>query len=240
MKQTAIKAVIVAAICFVIGFVVGYGLSASREVPVADSPTGAVIRPVPSPDAPMSKRKPTAKAAIDLSAAATCEERERFLAGQIRDLNRKAFKQSEQMAELFTEAYGVPVPWPDQMQEKYSPKGFESILQEVIESCALPYELVRMDCSEPPCLAAIRITGVGDNSLTGCPAWQKHFGNTFSGASGVVIDCGDDTEEEVMFPQAPWTERYNEMSASEKKNASKRFHYRLKQLKDGWECRSGK
>ena len=141
------------------------------------------------------------------------------------------------MADLAEEAYGVPVPWPDDTPEQYGADTVGRVIPEMAETCGLPIELANLECDEPPCIAALRILGPLDlGELTHCPAWADRYGAAMSGTSGMEIDCGDRTTENGMFLATPWTEFYDSLDAEERENWHKRFRARQNDLKKQWEC----
>lgn len=87
-------------------------------------------------------------------------------------------RQHEKLIAAYEEDLGGgPVPWPDEVEERFSPAGFTARAEAAFAECGIPGDLVAVDCAEAPCLMVVRLhefDAMGE-LLTDCPAWSRHY-----------------------------------------------------------------
>lgn len=91
-----------------------------------------------------------------------------------------------------------PISWPEAVDEKYGESHFTEVITGYVEGCALRGSTVlSIDCSEPPCIAAIRTpptkwkVGARNRWIQECPAWAASYGPTATQATGLVSCTGE-------------------------------------------------
>lgn len=67
----------------------------------------------------------------------------------------------------------APLPFPANAPEAQTPRGFPRLVEDVVQKCGMPLQVLRVDCAEYPCIAWVRATsphpaGFG---VSGCRAW---------------------------------------------------------------------
>lgn len=74
---------------------------------------------------------------------------------------------------------GEGFPFPANLREPYTPKGFENVALRAVRECGMPLSVVAIDCSEFPCIAWTRVTGPTEPeqpfSMEGCAPWTEAF-----------------------------------------------------------------
>lgn len=138
------------------------------------------------------------------------------------------------------EREGVPLTWESAgLPGSYSPERFKETVAKAIEQCELPAEVVEIDCTQPPCILAMRVdrTEWRDNPMHKCAAWVDAFGQMRSQSNG-NSSCPDGTSEwhSVM---APVWKGWGESGSDVWENAVKRWKTRRDELLSNWECKGG-
>lgn len=139
-------------------------------------------------------------------------------------------------AELEQALFGDPIPWPDEVEERYRPEAFEAHVRQAVEACAPPVEITGFDCSEPPCFVLLRATGPGwyAGLVDDCPAWSEVYGTeTSSFSTGVRCPAGA-AERMAMIGPAP-AALLGEDAALEERWVLRRDQ-RIQEAKLGWTC----
>ncbi len=97
--------------------------------------------------------------------------------------------------QVISEALAIPPnAWP---QREYAaselPDNWGRAIDEVFASCDIPGELVLTDCSEPPCVAAMRGATGGEihDALGRCPAYLEAFPESEVGPAPMSVQCED-------------------------------------------------
>lgn len=221
-----------------IGFVVGDRLG--RDDPAnfseAAAPYGPKQQGVPGYPADY----PTALAKSEpVAGDEFCERRAAALARDVKRLKEQVALQQRWADELALEAFGVPFQWTDRIPEKYTPKFFESVLEEAIKTCAQDIVVMNLDCSEPPCIAQLsKLKSMSDHYIPNCESWAKHYGAA-SSMSSSKVECGDGRSESVVQISPPMTELLEILGPKANDNWQKRFKARHNALRDQWICRDG-
>ncbi len=133
-------------------------------------------------------------------------------------------------------ATGEAIPWPEDRPERFRQAGYRAALEEAIDSCAPPVELVGLDCDEPPCVALLR-TGQDwhDALVNRCPTWRDRYGTTVSQSVG-EIDCEDGSTEQIAM-LSPYDEEWEDgLGKEELGEVRQRLRHRWEQLRGDWTC----
>lgn len=120
---------------------------------------GAAVEAAPLPDDPQARAEALQAQIAALSSQ--LEKTESALAEQ-RFAGQLAQGQLEQLQ-------GPPSPWPDDVPDALSPAGFEEGLRDVLGE--LPVKIEQVDCTEYPCVGAVRFVGEG-----GLDEWGDQVG----------------------------------------------------------------
>ena len=69
----------------------------------------------------------------------------------------------------------APIPFPASAPEALTPRGFPRLVEDVVQKCGMPLQVLRVDCEEYPCIAWVRAAsphpaGFG---VSGCRAWTE-------------------------------------------------------------------
>jgi|GEM_PF-5468122 len=73
----------------------------------------------------------------------------------------------------------VPLSFPAELPEPFTPKGFEQVAFRAASECGMGLDVVALDCSEFPCIAWTQAKDdtVTKFSMTGCAPWEEAFQN---------------------------------------------------------------
>jgi hypothetical protein len=152
---------------------------------------------------------------------------------------------------------GVPIPWTKDIPAQFREERFQAIVAEALDELQAPAELVGFDCSEPPCIAKLRVLSGSSVGFSGSKAWKKSFGRGHGG-SQVSVDCGDGRAERIQLVVPLWDgkndpatmsleehseyqrkrflKRFDGTRSEEDKNRDRRLGHRLRKLREGWTC----
>ena len=158
------------------------------------------------------------------------------LQARIADLKAELEMQKKDIRWLEREMYGTPIPWPDDVDEKYRPEVFKRDFAQIAEECGLPQDLVGFDCDEPMCHAIMkRPAGPHETGDTpwyfSCAAWTDLYGAGVTSASGTV-ECADGSSEGYLLLGPIW----EDLAEDDKANYTKRRWTRWHEVKNEWVC----
>jgi len=128
-----------------------------------------------------------------------------------------------------------PIEWPNDVPEAYRPENFRKTVLQILNDCSVPAELVKVECDEPPCIAALRL---GDEPaereiLGDCPLWQETYGGRHAiTQSHKTVACADESTERAAFVYRFWPAIYQKHGGT----MLRRLGERVRQLRDHWEC----
>ncbi len=130
-----------------------------------------------------------------------------------------------------------PFPWPAGVDPKFR-EGFGPNVATAIQACRPKVELRFIDCSEPPCIAAMR-QKVGfdrDQLVWSCPSWLEVYGPTVSSATDVLTCEGGGRERIWLLSphMAGWLDSLDEAT---REAHTARLYRRWEEMKTGWSCR---
>ena len=131
-----------------------------------------------------------------------------------------------------------PVAWPDGRPEKFTEAGLRGLLEQGLQDCDVPAELVGFECGEPPCVALLRTSDDGwhDALVNNCATWTEAYGTTVSMDTGRA-DCGGGDEEAYALLSPYDHEWREELDKEESGNLGDRLQERWAAIKADWECR---
>ncbi len=100
--------------------------------------------------------------------------------------------------------FGQPLAWPGQVRHELSSSGFRDQVERALGECDPDVDLIDIDCSEPPCLALLRIRSEDWRTqlVTQCAPWSDPFGTETSGIS-FSVTCTDGSTEQAEMIGAP-------------------------------------
>lgn len=129
------------------------------------------------------------------------------------------------------ELYGTPVPWPDEVPEHLSARGFQAILAQSLDACQVPAELIDFACDEAPCLAMLRPAKIDWiwSLIRDCPTWGERF-RRVPLQHDFWVTCGDRSERVVVL--APFWKDF----PGDRQAMLKRLAARVEQIRSGWQC----
>lgn len=180
-----------ALIVLALGFTVGFMRAPRNEAATASAPEAVVAEPASVPSAPSgSSPRPDVEARLEKQ-----EEENQRLERRLRELELglAAARSSAgtetpqvmlppsgaQTADAVPPEPDVPLPFPTELSEAYTPKGFEDVTLRSTRECGMPLSVVAIDCSEFPCIAWTRVTGPNETgepfSMDSCGPWAEVF-----------------------------------------------------------------
>ncbi|MEM6926025.1 MAG: hypothetical protein AAF602_03775, partial [Myxococcota bacterium] len=108
-----------------------------------------------------------------------------------------------QLEALRAEQRLVRNPWPtdDPVWDGQRPDEWNETMEEVFEACDLPADVVVTDCSEPPCVAALRVDdpdALGE-AILACEPFLDAFPQPEAGLTPLAVPCGDGRFDRMML-----------------------------------------
>lgn len=187
MDDRVLRVVVVFVIAFLSGLATGTwwhrGMQ-SMEQTEAETPAAAVPAPVaPAVSRPEAAEEPPPEATEDPRIAA--------LEAEVARLQERLRASAGQGAR---EGLG----WPPDRPEQFTARGFPRTFDLALSVCRPPAVLVGYDCSEPPCIAKLRVEDGWHSTLMNC----GDFGDTFGPSVDLAtfgIDCPDASPERVAL-----------------------------------------
>jgi hypothetical protein len=133
--------------------------------------------------------------------------------------------------------FGPPLAWPTQVPHALSATGFRDQVEIALGECDPDVDLIDIDCSEPPCLALLRIRSERwrDQLVTECSRWSEPFGAQTSGSS-FSVTCADGSEEQAEMLGAPLRKILGETADEQAEAMSTRLQARMLAAKLHWAC----
>ena len=99
---------------------------------------------------------------------------------------------------LEEEAYGTPIPFPEELEPAFQPEGFRAAVDELVLECPeLGLSRPLVDCEEYPCHVFFEIdpdttAGFDSFGLNRCPAWAQRMGDGGAGVTnGSLVRDGE-------------------------------------------------
>jgi hypothetical protein len=141
-------------------------------------------------------------------------------------------------------AEGVPIPWSEvHGGPQFLPEAFEAAMASAEADCP-GVDIVRVDCSEPPCLAWVQTPPIenewdirarveAEMALVRCQKWARAYGGYES--STFDVDCdGTFVHANVLGP--PRRYAFGEHDPEFDANVDKRLRARRSAVPDSWPC----
>lgn len=179
-----------------------------------------------------------ARAAPPSAPAASAPASER----RVRELEEENARLRGQIADMEAEWRGTPLPWPEGLPEPLTPSGFERTVRRAVAECAPELEIVRFECSEPPCLTVLRVDDAPPNwwneLVNQCPTWVDAYTSGVASGSGSAV-CEDGREEhyQLLGWSLSLADGQDPVPREVTENRSKRFMTRVKAVEESWRCR---
>ena len=216
---------------FVVVLVLGFGIAlfvGYTTVPVAGEPLGSLDEA--SPEDPAEPEEPAAS-------GRTRDELDATLLARSTEL-QKEIDATEKLARTYEEQlYGAPLAWPKQVPYALSWPGFRDQVDRALGECDPDVDLVGFDCSEPPCLALLRIRSEDwrGKLITECAPWSQAFGTLTSGVS-FSVTCTHGSEERAEMIGAPLHKVLGESAEPQAEAMSRRLQARRLKQQIRWVC----
>jgi hypothetical protein len=133
--------------------------------------------------------------------------------------------------------FGPALAWPRQVPHELSEAGFRDQVEIALGGCDPDVDLIGFDCSEPPCLALLRIRSEDWRAqlVTGCAPWSRSFGTQTSGISFSVA-CADGSEERAEMIGAALQKVLGEAADEQAEAMSRRLQARMLGPQLAWVC----
>ncbi len=161
---------------------------------------------------------------------------EAVLRGELASLESQLSMLQQAREAYETDLWGVPVPWPDDLPEKFQPEGFKKNVEAAIANCNVDAE-VEFNCAEPPCFMMVR-TQQDDwwsTFINNCPDWADNYGTAVS-TSTKTLPCEDGSKERFRIV-SPSVRTMLEFETDEDyKNWKRRWEFRKAEAELDWVC----
>jgi len=215
--------VVVAVVGFGIAFYFGYAASPVAYEPLGSSDEAATADPSEQQEAAASEMT---KDELD----AVLQTRSTELQGEIDTIEELARNYEEQL-------FGPPLAWPKRVPHELSSLGFRDQVEIALGECDPDVDLLGIDCSEPPCLALLRIRSEDWRAklVTECAPWSKPFGTQTSGIS-FSVTCADGSAERAEMIGAPLQKILGETADEHAEAMSRRLQARKLEPQLHWIC----
>lgn len=169
---------------------------------------------------------PEAPVAVDVPVAAPVAD-DRPTAAEAKERADAVAVVESQLAGLTLRLGPDRLPWPDDTPHDQRPARFYEHVRAMRQVCDLRFNLVGVECAEPPCIAALRQVDKGlAAAIPGCAAWTGAYPGAPIIDAGPV-PCADGSSETVVLLSAP-------LPADAARDA--RLIARQKALRSGWTC----
>ncbi len=242
MDRTFMRTVVAFLFGLLAGLFIGWwaGTGVEKTGPGEDAEATSVEAP-PAPDAgpatdarpadpPPAAGQPPAPPPPGSTPVPAAEERVAELQAEVESL-REALESSG------VRPPARPVAWPEGRPEKFTEEGFRPLLEQALDACDVPAELRLLECSEPPCIAALRVTSEQwhDALVNTCPPWNENYGTTVS-MDESKVDCGGGVSEDIALI-SPYDHEWREdLEKEETRNVGDRLQERWKAVASDWDC----
>ncbi len=145
---------------------------------------------------------------------------------------------NEELARTWEEQlFGPALAWPERVPHALSPSGFRDQVEVALGECDPDVDLIGIDCSEPPCLALLRIRSEDWRAqlVTECARWSEPFGTQTSGIS-FSVTCADGSGERAEMIGAPLPKVLGETADEQAEAMSRRLEARMLAPQLHWVC----
>ncbi|MCB9762846.1 MAG: hypothetical protein H6739_23800 [Alphaproteobacteria bacterium] len=150
------------------------------------------------------------------------------------DLQQQLAFQKLLARDLELRAYGERPAWPDVPPPGHAPADFERIVDEAVEACGIPSEILGIDCEEPPCMVISKDDGLRA-ALMDCPTWTDAYGKSTTNTS-TDVRCPDGSTERLIL-LGPGGVDYSEAASElDPWTPIKRLWYREDQARANLSC----
>jgi len=216
---------------FVVVVVVGFGIAVYfgySTIPVAHEPRGSVDEAATAE--PLDQEEAAANEMTKDELDAVLLTRLAELQGEIDTIEEQARTYEEQL-------FGPALAWPKQVPHELSSSGFRDQVEIALGECDPDVDLLGIDCSEPPCLALLRIRSEDWRAkmVTECAPWSEPFGTQTSGIS-FSVTCADGSGERAEMIGAPLRKVLGETADEQAEAMSRRLQARMLEPQLHWVC----
>ncbi|MEN0061855.1 MAG: hypothetical protein AAGA48_06860 [Myxococcota bacterium] len=92
--------------------------------------------------------------------------------------------------------------WAERVPDEFSEYGFGPTIEDILDECDLPHEIIDVQCVEPPCMVAW-VAPLDADHPTSCPEWSVRFGSRSLTSVKFDVECPDGREvrAELATPQ---------------------------------------
>ncbi len=156
---------------------------------------------------------------------------------RIAELEAEVRRLEDRLAAQADEAASDVLAWPEGRPPEFTPDGFPDRFEGVLAACRPAVELVGIDCTEPPCIAKLRVANGWHDQLIGrCAPWQDTYGATASLATfGVDCEAREPERIALLSPiDRTWVDAFDEAAAQ---TYDLRLDKRWEAIRAGWICR---
>ena len=215
--------VVVVVVGFGIAFYFGYSTTQVAHEPRGSSDEVATADPSDQEEPAASERTKDELDAVLLTRADELE-------GEIDTIEELARTYEEQL-------FGPALAWPKQVPHALSSSGFRDQVEIALGECDPDVDLIGIDCSEPPCLALLRIRSEDWRAqlVTQCARWSEPFGTQTSGIS-FAVTCADGSGEQAEMIGAPLQKVLGENADEQAEAMSRRLQARKLEPQLRWVC----